>query len=161
MLDRVISITDSTFSTSTPQLEYTYDSMINVLTEANAQLGTTVTYTYDANGRRTSMQLSGTSPPPPLVTYSYDCADELMAVSNNGYTAPSCSPTTFVQPSCSTSNSTTTCLSYDGDGRRNELVTNRTATYYYCDVNSRISLQSFFDYHFRYPGDFQGNISYQ
>jgi YD repeat-containing protein len=133
--------------------------MNNVLTETNNQVGTTVTYAYDANGRRTSMQLTGTSPTPPLVTYSYDCADELVAVSNNGYSAPSCSPSTFVYPTCNNFNSVTSCLTYDLDGRRSTVDTNGVTTLYGYDANSRLVVQQFFDYNlFNWV---LGSLSYQ
>ncbi len=78
----------------------TYDSLDNLRSEIGTHsMGGTdyqVQYQYDSNGRRTQLQptLPGTTQP--TTNYGYDCDDELVSMSNDGTTLPSCSPSNNV-----------------------------------------------------------------
>ena len=86
-LDRVTQIADSLLGNTET---FAYDSLDSVLSLSDtAHGGSSVSYTYDWNGRRTSMTPSWE----PAVNYGYDCDDRLIGMSSNGTRIQSCSPT--------------------------------------------------------------------
>jgi YD repeat-containing protein len=75
---------------------FTYDSLDNVLSEGgldpSGTVNTNLVYQYDSNGRRIQLTPTLNSTVQPVINYGYDCADELVSMSNNGSSLQSCSP---------------------------------------------------------------------
>jgi YD repeat-containing protein len=110
--DRVTSVTDSEGIGSPPQLQYTYDPVDNITSEQSAE--GTISYQYDANGRRTTMSASQL----PEVSYTYYNDDQLQSVTNATAAAS---------------------LALDNDGRLSALTVNNVTTTYGYDNDSRVS----------------------
>ena len=85
-------------------IAYTYDGVDNVLSEAETP-GTynfytntpgptspTLNFTYDENGRRTQLTSTLNGYSMPTINYGYDCADELVSMSNDGSQLPAVDP---------------------------------------------------------------------
>ncbi len=153
-LDRATSITDSLTST----LTYSYDSLDSPLSEIDSATNDQMTYGYDSNGRRISMQGSMNGTMQPEITYGYDCADELIGATTagNGYANP---------PNCSSSTDVTNgggyntqfIVNYDGDGMPSYTETDGITTDYAPrDADERVINENFLD-----PGNNSyGNLSY-
>ena len=141
-LDRPTSITDSLSGA----LSDTYDSLDSILSE-NDNYGpqTSVTYGYDPNGRRISMQGTLGSTALPTVNYGYDCADELIGITTTGSGGgpPNCSPSTSVTNGTT---STQVGINYDADGMPNWIQTDGVKTAFTSrDADERVTLQTFSD----------------
>jgi hypothetical protein len=93
-------------------LTYTYDALDSVLSEHDSLLNNTTNYGYDPNGRRISLQPTRGGNSKPTISYGYDCADELIAMSN-GTTVSSCSPSNYI---ANGGTSTQVGINYDLDG---------------------------------------------
>lgn len=136
-------------------IAYTYDGVDNVLSEAETP-GTTVLslppvntpgttsptlgFKYDENGRRTQMTSTLNNFSMPTVNYGYDCADELVSMSNNGTQLPSCGPSGSVSY---TGNTTTqTAYNYDMDGGLANTIANGIETIFTPDADERPTLQT-------------------
>jgi RHS repeat-associated protein len=115
--DRATSIGDTGGGGTSPQTTFTYDGMDNVLSVITPE--GTITYTYDANGRRTTMtspssQGSGNQ----TLTYTYYNDDQLQSISRPGLSAS---------------------LVLDAAGRRATLSVNNVTTTYGYDNASRLT----------------------
>ena len=94
-LDRVLTITDSLLGNGD---SFSYDSL-NSTMSASDLLGrqtTSLSYAYDLEGRRTSMQVTVNAVSQQVMNYGYDCDDRLIGMSNNGTAIQSCSPTNSI-----------------------------------------------------------------
>ena len=134
-------------------IAYTYDGVDNVLSEAETP-GTynfytntpgptspTLNFTYDENGRRTQLTSTLNGYSMPTINYGYDCADELVSMSNDGSQLPSCGPSTNVSYTGNTS--TQTAYNYDMDGGLANTIANGIQTVFSLDVDERPILQTF------------------
>ena len=149
-------------------LDFTYDGLDNSLSEtANSGLSPTsiptpattyhvLQYTYDTNGRRTSMAASLNGVALPNTNYGYDCADELVSMSNNGTSLTSCAPSTFVGYNGNTS--TQVALNYDADGAPANTLVDGVQTIFSRDADERPTSESFQTYP---GGSSYGMLTYQ
>ena len=113
-------------------------------------------YFYDFNGRRTQMTSSLNGNTLPTVNYGYDCADELVSMSNDGSALTSCGSSTFV--GYNGNYSTQTAHNYDADGALANSVANGIETVFTRDADERPTLQTFQTY----PGGSSfGTLSYK
>ncbi len=141
-LDRALTLSDS-LSTST--LTYTYDSLDSVLLEKDSLTNDSTNYSYDSNGRRTSLQPTMNNASQPTMNYGYDCADELISMSNNGSSLQSCSPTNYV---ANGGTSTQVGINYDLDGNPNYTVVDGVETVLATltsprDADERVKVETF------------------
>ena len=134
-LDRPGSIADSLSGT----LSYAYDALDSILSEADSATGDSTAYSYDSNGRRTSMQ-AVMNHNTVTVKYGYDCADELIGMSNNGSAIPSCSPSNYVPNG---SNTTQAAFYYDLDGMPQWTQVDEILTSFVRDADERIISESY------------------
>ena len=140
-LDRIGTLSDS-LSGST--LTYTYDSLDSILSEKDPLLNNSVAYGYDSNGRRTSLQPTMNKISQPTISYGYDCADELVGISNNGtWTPPNCGPSTFVNYNNNISNSAQVAFNLDADGNPSWTLVDRVETVITRDADERVKSQTF------------------
>ncbi len=140
-LDRPISVSDSMSGT----LSDTYDSLDSVLSESDSFAPYySVTYGYDLNGRRISMQAKMNGTAQPTLNYGYDCDDELIGItsSGSGYSSPpNCSPSTSVTNGTT---STQAGINYDADGMPNWIVSDGIETTFTPrDADERVTNQEF------------------
>ncbi|MFZ1886960.1 MAG: hypothetical protein WAU33_02935 [Candidatus Binataceae bacterium] len=153
VLDRAGQISESPGST----LSYTFDSLDNILTETQPpgpNGANSAAYAYDANGRRTSLvpKLNGVNQT--TINYGYDCADELIAASNNG-SVPSCSPSNSVTNG---STNTQVGINYDADGMPAYTVVDGIETLFSRDSDERVTSETFQPIP---TGNPYGNLTYQ
>jgi YD repeat-containing protein len=134
-LDRPGSIADSLSGT----LSYAYDALDSILSEADSATSDSTAYSYDSNGRRTSMQ-AVMNHNTVTVKYGYDCADELIGMSNNGSAIPSCSPSNYVPNG---SNTTQAGFYYDLDGMPQWTQVDGILTSFVRDADERIISESY------------------
>jgi YD repeat-containing protein len=140
-LDRPTSATDSLSGT----LSDTYDSLDSILSENDTYTpNNSVTYGYDPNGRRISMQGTLNKTALPTVNYGYDCADELIGITTtgSGYSnPPNCSSSTSVTNGTT---STQVGINYDADGLPNWIESDRVETTFTPrDTDERVTNQAF------------------
>jgi len=118
----------------------TYDGLDRLTQEATPQ--GTVSYTYDAAGRRTSMTVAGE----PTITYSYDNADRLIAITQGSVVVSFSYDTAGRRTALTLPNGVTTEYAYDTAGRivgltyKNGPTTLGTLSYSYDANGSRRQL---------------------
>ena len=158
-LDRVGTLSDS-LSGST--LTYAYDSLDSILSESDSLTSYSTKYDYDYNGRRISLQPTLNGVAQPAISYGYDCADELIGMSNNGtWTPPSCSPSIFVNYTGNINSSAQVAFNLDSDGNAVERLVLGVDTQMTHDSDERVIAQTFQQYPIQ-PGNTQyGNLTYQ
>ena len=135
-LDRVGQIADKLLGNTN---NFTYDSLDSILTASDNynQHPYSVSYTYDLNDRPTIMTPSWEG----VSNYGYDCADELVSMSNNGSSLQSCSPSTSVGYSGNTS--TQVAINYDKDGNTANTLVDGVQTFMTRDQDERVIAQTF------------------
>ena len=100
-VNRFTNLTDSLGGA----ISRTYDGLDDMLTETTPQ--GTITYTYDLDGRRTSMSVPGQAE----ITYGYDVDSRLNCIAQGtGYSCTGTSPTPTV------------AITYDADSRRSAIT---------------------------------------
>ncbi len=129
---------------------FTYDSMDNILTESGFDSSAPqappyykLTYQYDSNGRRVSVAPVLGSVTFPTIRYAYDCADELVAIANDGSSPVSCGPTVNVTNGDPSSQ---VAFNYDPDGNPNWTLVDAVKTTFLRDLNERVTSQTFQSY---------------
>src|SRR5208282_605050 len=143
-LDRIGTLSDS-LSGST--LTYTYDALNSILSESDSLTNNSVAYGYDSNGRRTSLQPKMNNVSQPTISYGYDCADELVGISNNGsWTPPNCGPATFVNYNNNINNSAQVAFNLDADGNPTWTLVDGVETVITRDADERVKSQTFGGY---------------
>ena len=155
-LDRVTQITDSLLQNTN---ELSYDSLDSVLsTSDSANAANSVSYTYDPNGRRIIMTPASAA----AISYGYDCADELVGISNNGtWTPPSCSPSTSVNYTGNISTSAQVAFNLDADGNPAATLVDGVETVITRDADERVTSQTFGAYASPAPTPSYGGLAYQ
>jgi YD repeat-containing protein len=139
---------------------FSYDSLNDILQESayDSATGTTyhqVNYQYDANGRRTSLAPTLSGVAMPTINYGYDCADELVAMSNNGTSLQSCGPSSSITNGTT---STQVAFNYDADGNPAWTLVDGVQTFILRDMDERTISQTFKSYP---PQLYYGNLSYE
>ena len=155
-LDRVTQITDSLLGNTNT---FSYDSLDSVLSATDsANASNSVTYGYDSNGRRVSMTPASEA----AFNYGYDCADELVGVSNNGsWSPPSCGPSTFVNYTDNISASAQVAFNLDADSNPVETLVDGVETVMTRDEDERVTSQTFGAYASPAPTPSYGGLTYQ
>jgi len=150
-LDRVLTIYDSLLGNTDT---FTYDSLDSVLSAMDSA-GSSVSYTYDSNGRRLSMTPAWEA----AFNYGYDCADELIGISNNGtWTPPNCSPSNFVNFTGNISTAAQIAFNLDLDGNPTATLVDGVETVMTRDTDERVLTQTFQAYPSLYS---YGGLTYQ
>ena len=138
-------------------LNYGYDGLDSVLAEVETG-GTFVNssiYQYDENGRRSALYSVISDNNQPEVQYGYDCADELVSMSNNGSSLQSCSPSNNVTNG---GTNTQVGINYDSDGMPAYTVVDGIQTLFTRDTDERVTSQTFQPIPTSTP---YGNLTYQ
>jgi len=140
-LDRVGQIFDSVLGNTDT---FAYDSLDSILsTSDSANPSNSVSYTYDSNGRRIGMAPASEA----AFSYGYDCADELVGISNNGtWTPPNCGPSTFVNYNNNINNSAQVAFNLDADGNPLWTLVDGVETVMTRDADERVTSQTFGGY---------------
>jgi YD repeat-containing protein len=138
---------------------FTYDSLDSVLAETDWDSHSNITYRqlqyqYDSNGRRIQLQPTLNGSAEPTINYGYDCADELVSMSNNGSALQSCSPGTSVTNG---STSTQVGFNYDSDGSPAWTLVDGVQTVFGRDSDERVTSETFQPYP---SGASYGNLTY-
>jgi hypothetical protein len=94
--------------------------------------------------------------------YGYDCADELVGISNNGSSSPpSCGPSTFVNYTGNISASAQVAFNLDEDGNPVETLVDGVETVMTRDEDERVTSQTFGAYASPAPTPSYGGLTYQ
>ncbi len=127
---------------------FTYDSLDSVRSETGYQTGVntplySLTYQYDTNGRRISLLPALNGVNQPTINYGYDCADELVSMSNNGTSLQSCGPGNNVTNG---DPSTQVDIYYESDGNPWWTIVDGVLTIFTRDPDERVLEQDFSSY---------------
>ena len=139
-------------------LTFTYDSLDDVRSEGGEDPSGTVStqlgYQYDLNGRRIQFTPTLNGNAQPTINYGYDCADELISMSNKGSALQSCSPSNNVTNG---DPSTQVAIYYDTDGIPWFTVVDDVLTLFTRDSDENVLEQEFSSYS---SGFGYGNLNY-
>ena len=114
--------------------EYAYDDIDQLVSEVRN--GYSASYTYDANGNRTSKTLNGTTQ-----SYVVDDADKLISITQGGNTVKSFTYDAAGRTTAVTVGSDTTTLAYDYESRITQITypNQSTNTFAYNGLDTRVS----------------------
>jgi RHS repeat-associated protein len=140
--NRLVTLQDTGTGSTGDTITRTYDGLDGLLSESYSSPGLsgTVSYTYDAARRRTSMTVSGQS----QTSYGYDNANRLRTITRGGQTVSISVDADGRRTSLALPNGVTVAYTYDGDSHVKSITYSSTGggslgnlTYGY-DANGRV-----------------------